>query len=251
MSIEYKGYYVPEDSVPEDIINEWEATLKGERARILSALTTKISNATEFQNKLATPAADQWSNFINPDWADSDFIKLKHRVKLKSAYPSWNSGIQGAFAEGGTFETNVSLKKDKLQKARYTLGATGLKYLLGWGVAYKAIGFVTGDARVMLYMGANDTVTGSPTNIFPTTVVRFVRPLGLAIFTQGLVIAHYAHENGLTSERDAVITAVNQKLADSILKLYDSAAWTSVVAEIGYDAVADKIYARVAASPVS
>ena len=251
MSLEYKGYYVPMDSVPEEVVNEWETTLKGERARILSALLAKIPNATAFQDKLAEPATTAWAGFINPDYEDADFIKLKHRVKLKGAYDAWNSGVNDAFAEGGTFELNVTSKRDKFQKARYTLGATGLKYLSGWGVAYKAIGFITGDTRVMLYMTANDSVTGSPTNIFPTTVVRFVRPMGIAIFTQGLVIAHYAHENGLTSERDAVITAINQKLADSILKLYDTAAWTSVAAEIGYDAVADKIYARVAASPVT
>jgi len=240
--LEYKGYYVPLDTVPDDVLNEWEGTLKAERDRILSALQTKIPNATAFVQKLAEPAYDSWQNFINPAWADSDFIKLKYQVKLKTAYPSWSSGITNAFAEGGTFETNVTLKKDKMQKLRYVLGAVGLKYSIGWGPAYKGIAVVTGDQRIDEYFGAEDNFTGSIVNAFPTNIVKFVRPMAIAILTQGLVIAQYAHEAGLESERDAVINAINAKLDNSVEKLIDTTAYSALELEIGYDAMADKLF---------
>jgi len=243
--LEYKGYYEPLDSVPAEVLDEWETTLKAERARILSALQEKIPNATEFINKLANPAYQQWQNFINPAWADADFIKLKYQVKLKTAYGSWSTGIQNAFAEGGTFETNVTSKKDKLQKLRYVLGAVGLKYLIGWGPAYKAMAVITGDNRVSLYFGANDSFTGNIVNAFPTNVVKFVRPMGIAILTQGLVIAQYAHEQGLASERDAVITAINAKLDNSVEKLIDTTAYSALDVSIEYDSIADKLAVHV------
>ena len=250
-AVEYKGYYSPQDAVPTEIMDEWETTLKAERARILSALTEKISNATEFMTKLAEPSADAWENFVSSTWPDVELIKLKQRVKLKGAYDGWNTGITNAFAEGGTFDTNVTNKKEKFQKARYVLGSVGLKYLIGWGPAYKAMGYITGDQRVALYVTADDTVTGTPQNVFPASIVKFVRPMGVAIFNQGLVLAYYAHENGLTTERDAIITNINDKLTKSIVALIDSTAWSELVAEIGYDAVADRIYAHVSATPVS
>ena len=94
--LEYKGYYKPLDSLPSEILEEWETTLKNERERILSALMEKIPNADAFISKIAEPAYEGWSNFVNPDFPDVDFIKLKYRIKLKSAYPAWNSGIQSA-----------------------------------------------------------------------------------------------------------------------------------------------------------
>jgi len=250
-AVEYKGYYSPQDAVPTEIMDEWETTLKAERARILSALTEKISNATEFMTKLAEPSADAWEAFIASTFPDAELIKLKQRVKLKGSYTSWNTGVQNAFAEGGTFDTNVTNKKEKFQKARYVLGSVGLKYLIGWGPAYKAMGYITGDRRVALYVTADDTVTGTPQNVFPASIVKFVRPMGVAIFNQGLILAYYAHENGLETERDAIITNINNKLNSSIVPLIDTATWASLVAEIGYDAVADRIYAHVQATPTS
>jgi len=249
--VDYKGYYSPLTAVPDDVMTEWETVLKGERARILAALQEKITNADEFITKLANPASEAWASFVNPDYADAEFLKLKHRVKLKSAFDSWNTGVANAFAEGGTFEINVTNKKDKFQKARYPMGAVGLRYLMGWGPAYKAMGYITGDKRVAIYLTGDDTASGEPTNIFPTTVVKYVRPMGIAIFTQGLVLAYYAHEAGLSTERDAVITAINSKFDDSVEKLVDTTLWTNVEVEIGYDSIADRIYAHVHAEPVT
>jgi len=238
--LEYKGIYEPDASVPEDVLNEWESTLKAERARILSALLTKIPNESAFISKIAEPAYEGWSSFINPTYPDADFKKLKFRVKIKGAYEDFNTGIQNAFAEGGTFETNVTAKKSKMTKLRYVTGAVGLKYQKGWGVAYKALGLITGDTRVKLYFGANDNLlAGDVMNIFPVGITKWVRAIGIGILTQGLVIAQYAHEAGLDTERDAVISAVNSKIDDSIEKLVSSGY--SLELAIEYDSVAQKL----------
>ena len=239
----YKGLYVPYAEVPSDIMDEWEATLKGERTRILSALQAKIADETAFLNRIATPAYNAWQNFIDSEYPDADLIKLKMKIKLKGAYDAWSEGITNAFAEGGTFETNVTNKKAKFGKAKYTLGAVGVKYLNGWETAYKAIGMITGDNRVPVYFDADDTVSGSPVDVFPAGVGRFARAIGVPIIVQGLVIAQYAHENGLATERDAVITNVNNKLTNSVLKMVDTSAYPTVTLEIGYDTESDKLYA--------
>jgi len=243
VEVEYKGYYSPLDSVPTELMDEWANTLIGERERILSALQEKIPNATLFLTKLANPATEAWADFVNPSWTDVDLIKLKHKIKLKGAYDSWSDGVSSAFAEGGTFETNVMAKKDKFAMARYPMGAVGVKYKIGWGVAYKAMGVISGDKRVAIYMGADDTLTGEILDVFLPGATRFARATGVPILTQGLVLAYYAHEAGLDTERDAVITNINTKLSNTVLKMVDETNHV-VVLEIGYDAVADKIYAH-------
>jgi len=247
---EYKGYYVPLESVPEEILQEWETTLKGERARILSALQEKIPNADAFLTKLANPAIEGWSGFVAPDWEDRDFILMKFQVKLKGAYPDWNTGIQNAFAEGGTFETNVTNKKSKFQMARYPMGAVGIRYKTAWGPAYKAIAVISGDRRVKNYMGTNDTFTGDVVNVFLPGARKVARVAGISKITQGLVIAQFAHEAGLTSERDAIISTINTHLANSVLKMVDTANYT-VTLEIGFDDVAGKLYAYSKAEQVT
>ena len=248
--VEYKGYYVPLDSVPDEIMTEWETTLKGERARILSALQEKIPNADAFINKLANPAIERWQNFVASDWEDRDLILMKFQVKLKGAYDDFNAGIQNAFAEGGTFEQNVTNKKSKFQMARYTMGATGIRYKTAWGPAYKAIGVISGDQRVKNYMGANDSFSGNVVNVFLPGTRKVARATAIPKITQGLVIAQYAHEAGLASERDAIISTINTHLSNSVLKMVDTSKYT-VTLQIGFDDVAGKLYAYAKAETVA
>ena len=249
MIVEYKGFYVPLEAVPSELVSEWETTLKGERARILNALLEKIPNATAFLNRLAVPAHERWLAFLNPQWPDSFIIALKHSIKLKGAYASWNDGVQNAFKEGGTFETNVGAKKDKLQKLRYVVGGTGIKYKTAWGPAYKAIGVISGDTRVTTYMGANDTFTGAVANVFLPGATKYARAIAVPAITQGLVIAQYAHEAGLTPERNYVLTIVNGKLLNTVLRMVDTDRF-NVTLNLGFDENANKLYVYTKAETV-
>jgi len=206
---EFIGPVTPLD-VPAEIKDKWETTLLSRRDLIYARLLTKIPDEESFIDRIANASSEAWQGFVNPSWADYYLITLKQRIKLSMAYPKWFTGVVDAFKEGGRFEQGVTLKKDRLDMLRYTLGNTGIRYL-GWGPGYKAVGFITGDLRVARYIVSGETVTGAPVNAFPEDIVKFVRPTLIAMLTQGAVLAYYAHEKGLNTLRDQVITLVNAK----------------------------------------
>jgi len=246
--VEYKGYYeVPE--LPTEVKEEWETTLKNEMARIYNGLLTRIPDETAFRSVIAESAYQTWQNFVNPSWEDVDFVKLKFQVKLAGAYNSWKSGIDAAFSGGSPyFPDRVTGKADKFLKAKYTLGAVGLRYKYGRGIAVKAIGVISGDFRVLKDIKSPDEFTGSIVNVFLPGAARFVRPQAIAIITRGLVLAQYAHEFGLTGLRDSVITATNSVLGNTVLKQIDTSTYPTVILEIGYDGDANKLYVHSSAS---
>ena len=234
--------------IPQSDHDEWESTLKSMMSAIYNSLLTRIATSTEFLNKIATPSSEAWADFVNPNWEDADFIKLKQRVKLSIAYPSWKQGVENAFGEGGYFADRVTSKKMKFSMVKYTLGAVGLRYQYGRGIAVKAIGVISGMKRVkhdIRSTSAQPTVSyydpqtgqvktepvtipadefqGNIINVFPTGVARFARSLTVPILTQGLVLAQLANEHDLTTERDNIISVVNSYLQNSVLKLVDTA----------------------------
>lgn len=218
---DYVGQVVllTEDELPADVIDEWEATLKGEQARIYNALTTKIPNATVFQDKIADASSDAWENFVSSDWPDADIIKMKQRVKLARAYGAWKDGVDAAFAEGGYFPDRVTGKKDKFKLARYTISIVGLRHdpNIRWRPGYKAVAFFTGDKRVLRYMDPSyDTYTGEPVMAILDAFGRYWRPLVIGQLVRGYVLAMFAHEAGLGSQRDSILSTINSNL-DTIL----------------------------------
>lgn len=218
----YIGYVVPvSDASMSDIIAEWEKDLKGARARILSHITSKIANQSDFLNKLVAPALAGYGDYVNPDHPKADTALLKFRIKLGKAYNTWSSGINSAFAEGGAFETNVSAKKGKMVNAKYTVGAVGQKAVLGYNAVVKAIMAITGDSRLSAYLepAKGDDLDGSPLNIFDDSVVSYVKPLIVAPAVRTCVFAHYANEAGMNTLRDSVITEFNN-LATRIITAF-------------------------------
>ena len=113
--------------------------------------------------------------------------------------------------------------------------------------AYKAIAVISGDERVTTYMGTEDSFTGSVCNVFLTGAARFARAIAVPAIVQGLVIAQYAHEEGLATERDAVISAVNTKLGNTVLKMIDTSAYSEVILEI-FQFSFNEIHSKVALS---
>jgi len=242
--VEYVGPVTPQ-TVPAEIKDKWETTLLSRRDLIYSRLMTKIPDEETFQDKIAAASHEVWRTFVAPDWPDYYLVLLKQNIKLSIAYPKWFTGVVDAFKEGGRFESGVSLKKDRLDLLRYTLGNVGIRYL-GWGPGYKAVGFITGDLRVKRYVVSGETVVGEPVNAFPEDVVKFVRPTLIAMLTQGAVLALYAHEHGLAALRDQVISIVNAK-TDSICTSLKKTEYTLVYARLEYDPDENviKVHSRV------
>jgi len=241
--VEYKGYYTPLD-VPTQEFDEWKSTLIGERERIYNSLKTRIPDETVFKLLIAEPSHLVYKDFVNPNWEDKDFVLLKHRIKLATAYPAWKVGIDNAFdGEKPYFGDRVLQKAEKWLKARYTLGSTGIRYRYGVGIAVKAIGVISGWKAITKDIKAPDEFTGTVTNVFLPGVAKFVRPQAIAIITRGLVLAQYAHEAGEASLRDSIISATNTVLSNSVLKQVNTAAYV-VTLEIGFDAGVGKLFAR-------
>jgi len=202
------------DTLPTGVADEWETTLKAERARILSGLLTKIPNETEYKDKLADASSDRYAEFlatVGTFW-NADYIKLKQRLKLFRKYSAWDTGIDSAFAVGGTFETQVTAKKGKTEAMRYPLGVVGMKSQDRWRLASLLALALSGDTRIARYITSPDTLAGTIEVALSAPYNRLDLPFVVATVTQHGVLAKYANEAGLTTLRDNLITALNTNL---------------------------------------
>jgi len=226
--VHYVGTYVVVDpTVIEAERDEWKTTLLNMRDTIKNNLLSKIPTSTEFEDKIADASSDAWESFVNPSWPDADFAKLKQRIKLKGAYNSWKTGVENAFAPNGAFDLGVNQKADKWLLAKYVIGSVGLRWKLGWKVAYKAIGTISGDSRVLRYATGEDSWSPAPevVNVFLSGAAKFVRAQAVPIITRGLVLAQYALDAGDTSLADNVVNAINNVLGNTVKKQIDTTTY--------------------------
>lgn len=233
----YVGIMQLPADVPQGVKDEWETTLKAQRASILANLQTKIPNQTAFQDRIADASSDRYEQFLATVGADfdRDLILLKQRAKLARQYTQWLADVQSAFAIGGAFDVNVTAKKNKLSLARYTLGAVGLKYdpttgLGVWNPAVMSALLIRGDTRCARYFDANDTFTGTLESVVDTAKGRLISPPMIAETVRCRVLAKFADEAGLTTLRDNLITASNTRLDDII-----NAGLNATHKGVGYD----------------
>jgi len=204
------------EAIPSQIVDEWEQTLKGERARILNNVFAQIPDESAFIAKLAEPASANYESYVNLNHIKSYRAILKHKMKLKTAYNDWKSALESALAEGGVFETNVTAKKEKWRNVRYALAAVGEKSLMGLGALTKAIRIMTGDRTVTAYFGADDTFTGTPTNVFKMDYATFLKPVFIA---KGVFAVYYAFlldDAGEITQRDDTLDAVSTEFQDML-----------------------------------
>jgi hypothetical protein len=211
---EYTGIYEVPSTLPDQLRDIWKRSTKAERARILSSLLSQIPNSAAFLTKIADASSDAWEAFVSADWPNAQMVKVKQRVKLAGAYDEWNSGVSNAFAEGGTFETNVENKAPKFDLARVTIGAVGMKAYGGWGPTAKAAYLLNGETIVERYLNpTKDSLTGHAYPCFKEGIAQFAKPTIIAMLNQGIILAYYAHSAGLSTERDAIISQVNTNLS--------------------------------------
>jgi len=232
----YQGEVKP-ITVPVAIKDKWYEKLAELSLVIYNRIATKIPDEQAYINKLATPSAEGWGSFISPYWIDADLIRLKQRVKVSMAGAKYLSNVAQAFVGSTRFLDaiyNARYVTNALDMLRYTLGGVGIRYETGWGAIYKAVGVLTGDHRVAYYITPEETFTGPVVSAFPENVVKYLRPLLIAMLTQGSVLAYYAIEKNLAQLRDTVINAVNSKISQ-VVQALKKAEFTTVVLELRYE----------------
>lgn len=206
--------------IPTNVKDEWEQTLKAEVTRIYTSLTNKINNESNYKARLADPSSERFASFlatVGGAW-DVNEIEMKQKVKLYRQYTQWKAGIDSAFT--GTspyFPDRVTSKKGKFSLARYTLGAVGLRnepaspYYV-WGIAVKGALFIRGDTRPKLYLGANESFTGTLESVCDALRGRYITPSMIADTVKACVLAKFADEGALTTIRDNIIANANTRL---------------------------------------
>jgi len=204
------------EAIPSQIIDEWEQTLKGERERILNNVFTQIPDEQAFITKLAEPASAAYGAYVNPAYPKASRAIIKHVVKLKAAYNDWKSSLEAALAEGGAFETNVTAKKEKWRNVRYALAAVGEKSLLGLGALTKAVRVMTGDLAVTAHFGADDSLTGTPTNVFTPEYATYIKPVFIAKGVYAAYYAFIADDFGDAQTRDWYLSHANEDFQEML-----------------------------------
>lgn len=215
--------YIGDVMLPPTLIpavkEEWADTLKAEVKRIYHALTAKIPNEPAFKAKIATPSSTRFDEFlasVGEAW-DMCGIKLKQRLKLSRAYGSWKGSVDKVFGtEAPLFPSIVDIKKDKVEELRRVIGAVGHKAIATWEPVSMAVLLARGDRRPMTYFDANDSFTGTLESVFDVRRGALITPSLIAEQVYACVLAKYADEAGLATDREAIITASNTRIDDII-----------------------------------
>jgi hypothetical protein len=206
-------------SLADAIKDEWETTLGAETARIYTSLTTKIPDEAGFGDVIADPSSSAYDAFLQSvggKWSIAD-IKLKQKVKLARAYTKWSTRITTVF--GGstpTFPDTVTEKKDNLDELRRVIGCVGHKSLGTWEPVSMAVLLARGDTRCANYFDTNDTFTGDLEAVFDATKGALISPSLIAEMVYACVMAKYADEAGLTTERGTIISSANTTIDELI-----------------------------------
>lgn len=217
----YVGQVQLPASLASSITDEWEATLKAECARIYTALTTKIPDEAGFGDVIADPSSSAYNAFLQSvggKWSITD-IKLKQKVKLARSYDKWNTRITAVF--GGstpTFPATVTAKKANLDELKRVIGAVGNRSSEGWRPASACVLLARGDTRVEPYFTADETLTGTLHAVFDPSKGALLSPSLIAEIVYACVMAKYADEAVLPTERASIISGANT-LIDTLIQV--------------------------------
>jgi hypothetical protein len=217
----YVGVISVPSTLASAIKDEWEATLKAECARIYTSLTTKINNSTAYNDKIATPSSEAFDAFlqsVGDKWNITD-IKLKQKIKVTGKYTKWKANVDTVFGGGSpTFPAIVTAKKDKLDELKRVIGVVGHRSLGTWEPATMAVLLGRGDTRCATYFDTNDTFTGTLDAVFDPQKGALITPSLIAEMVYACVMAKYADEAGLTTERGNIISDANT-LIDALVNV--------------------------------
>jgi len=227
MIFRYRGRVVEitEDQFPQSILDEWERTIKAERERIYRNLKAKLSDEEAYIDLLVMGAVEGYEPFVNPEYPDAEFIKLRRRAFMPKTYSTWRTAIEKALGPGGYFDLMVELKKNKLKWLRLTLSVVG--YKPDSGVRLRA----GAKAPLMFEHFPNwkwhmlegiDEVEGVPECLTKREYRRFYLTLVIPLLVQFLVLGMYAKMGGYHDISKSLCDKVNRHLYEITRTVLDS-----------------------------
>ena len=173
---ELKLYVPPNWEVAADMVERWATNLKNAATHMNDRRQAKIPDDGTFVLKLATPANQGFSPFVDSGFMSksdrpADAIKATHAKNINTAFNRWNDKINEAFAtKNGVvakdFKDRVDNAKDRwaLQAGDKVLRLTGDK-IRGRGVAPIAAFYLVGDKRAKAWIREGDTGGDEPYDI--------------------------------------------------------------------------------------
>lgn len=173
---ELKLYVPPNWEVAADMVERWATNLKNAATHMNDRRQAKIPDDGTFVLKLATPANQGFSPFVDSGFMSksdrpADAIKATHAKNINTAFNRWNDKINEAFATkdgivARDFKERVDNSKDRWAER---IGAKSLRFtgdkIRGLGVAPVAAYWLVGDLLAQQWVEGAYLADGAPYNI--------------------------------------------------------------------------------------
>ena len=150
----------------DEVRDDWETTLKGKRAKILTNLQRVVPDEATYLNVIVDRSNVGYGEYIGTDHPRYDEISLKRELKMENAKSDYIANRDSAFVEGGRFETQVTANKDKFRRnAIVTWMVTGDRDKI-YGIVPKAKYILQGKKTLF------DAVKGTMDHVITETELK-------------------------------------------------------------------------------
>jgi hypothetical protein len=215
-----------------DIAEKWAKNLGDNAELVENRIKTAIPNEAAFQSKLAGPAAEEWTAFMNPAYRTKRGHTRQQVVdtfakNIGNSFGHWIGRITDAFAT----VDGVKAKrfKDAVNNARsYIAEQLRAKILRVTGDRANGIGagaiacyWLTGEATVAGKLRPVDQlIAGAPTRICQVEMVQSFRAALMNRFVQGaMLISNSNYDAAIITEQNTINNHLVQTFVDPGLGL--------------------------------
>jgi hypothetical protein len=215
-----------------DIAEKWAKNLGDNAELVENRLRTSIPDEGSFQSKLAGPAAEEWTAFMNPAYRTKHGHTRQQVVdtfakNIGNAFGHWLGKITDAFAivdgvKAKRFKDAVSNARSYIaeQLRSKVLRITGDR-VHGIGAGAIAVYWLTGEATVAGKLRPVDQlIAGAPTRVCLAETVQAFRAAMMNRFVQGaMLISNSNYSSTVIAEQNAINNHLVQSLIDPALGL--------------------------------
>jgi len=215
-----------------DIAEKWAKNLGDNAELVENRIKTAIPDEATYQSRLATPAAEEWTQFVNPAYRTKRGHTRQQLVNtfaknIGNAFGHWLGRITDAFA----IVDGVKAKrfKDAVNNARSyiadQLRAKALRItgdrVHGIGAGSIAVYWLTGEPTVAGKLRPGDQlIDGAPSRICQIEMVQAFRAALMNRFVQGaMLISNSNYDAAIITEQNTINNHLVQTFVDPGLGL--------------------------------